>query len=145
MARETWTRSLEEERLLEIYLSKPSYKDTFWKEGHSFELLFFSCPIPRILETRAESIAAYGHPFVKTPNLDALAAQGTLFKQAHVLHTQCAPSRCAMITGRYMHVLGHRTQTHLVRDYEPNFFRYLKEAGYTVIWYVIWGCLTGLA
>ena len=85
-----------------------------------------------IVETRAESIGVYGHPFVKTPNLDALAANGTVFKEAHVLHTQCAPSRCAMITGRYMHVLGHRTQTHLVRDYEPNFFRYLKEAGYHI-------------
>eukprot|EP00117_Sycon_ciliatum_P029466 scpid56464/ scgid23458/ Uncharacterized sulfatase yidJ len=86
-------------------------------------------------ETRAESIGAYGHPFVRTPNLDALAANGTVFKEAHVLHTQCAPSRCAMITGRYMHVLGHRTQTHLVREYEPNFFRYLKDAGYYVSWH----------
>ena len=40
-----------------------------------------------------------------------------------------------MITGRYMHVLGHRTQTHLVREYEPNFFRYLKDAGYYVSWH----------
>ena len=52
-----------------------------------------------------------------------------------MLHTQCGPSRCAMITGRYMHVLGHRTQTHLIQDYEPNFFRYLKEAGYHVTWH----------
>lgn len=34
-----------------------------------------------------------------------------------------------MVTGRYMHMLGHRTQTHLIRDYEPNYFRLLKEAG----------------
>ena len=40
-----------------------------------------------------------------------------------------------MITGRYMHVLGHRTQTHLVQDYEENFFRYLKDAGYHVEWH----------
>jgi arylsulfatase A-like enzyme len=37
-----------------------------------------------------------------------------------------------MMSGRYMHQLGHRTQTHLIRDYEPNFFRVLKEAGYHV-------------
>eukprot|EP00117_Sycon_ciliatum_P033207 scpid35180/ scgid1340/ N-acetylgalactosamine-6-sulfatase; Chondroitinsulfatase; Galactose-6-sulfate sulfatase; N-acetylgalactosamine-6-sulfate sulfatase len=86
-------------------------------------------------ETRAESIGAYGHPFVRTPNLDSLAQQGTLFKQAHVLHTQCAPSRCAIITGRYMHVLGHRTQNHLVQDYEPNYFRLLKDSGYHVLWH----------
>jgi choline-sulfatase len=88
-----------------------------------------------VSETRAESIGCYGHPFVQTPNLDGFAAQGTRFDQAHVLHTQCAPSRCAITTGRYMHVLGHRTQTHLVQNYEPNMFRYLKEANYTVLWY----------
>ncbi|XP_065836340.1 uncharacterized sulfatase YidJ-like [Oscarella lobularis] len=86
-------------------------------------------------ETRAESLGCYGHPFVKTPNFDRFAAEGTLFTQAHVLHTQCAPSRCAITTGRYMHVLGHRTQTHLVQTYEPNMFKYLKDAGYTVMWY----------
>jgi choline-sulfatase len=82
---------------------------------------------------RAESIAAYGHPLSRTPNFDALAAQGVLFEQAHVQHTQCGPSRCAMVTGRYMHVLGHRTQTHLVRGYEDNFAAQLKAAGYTTI------------
>jgi len=82
---------------------------------------------------RAEALGAYGHPISRTPNLDALAAQGTLFEQAHVQHTQCAPSRCAMVTGRFMHVLGHRTQTHLVRAYEDNFFAQLKAAGYATL------------
>ena len=82
---------------------------------------------------RAESIGAYGHPLSRTPNFDALAAQGTLFEQAHVQHTQCSPSRCAMVTGRFMHVLGHRTQTHLVRSYEDNVFAQLKAAGYATL------------
>ena len=82
---------------------------------------------------RAEALGAYGHPLSRTPNFDALAAQGALFEQAHVQHTQCSPSRCAMVTGRFMHVLGHRTQTHLVRPYEDNFFAQLKAAGYTTV------------
>jgi arylsulfatase A-like enzyme len=82
---------------------------------------------------RAEALAAYGHPLSRTPNLDALAAQGTLFEQAHVQHTQCSPSRCAMATGRFMHVLGHRTQTHLIRAYEDNLFAQLKASGYTTL------------
>eukprot|EP01121_Diplochlamys_sp_Union-15-3_P020996 TRINITY_DN8376_c0_g1_i1.p1 TRINITY_DN8376_c0_g1~~TRINITY_DN8376_c0_g1_i1.p1 ORF type:complete len:508 (-),score=74.62 TRINITY_DN8376_c0_g1_i1:70-1593(-) len=86
-------------------------------------------------ETRAESLGTYGHPITKTPNFDRLAKQGTIFTQNHVLHTQCSPSRCALTTGRYMHTLGHRTQTHLVQAYEPNMFRYLKNANYTVHWY----------
>ena len=56
-----------------------------------------------------------------------------MFEQAHVQHTQCSPSRCAIMTGRYMHVMGHRTQTHLVQEWEPNVFAYLKASGYTTL------------
>ena len=82
---------------------------------------------------RAEALSAYGHPFVKSPNVDRLAARGVVFEQAHVQHTQCTPSRIAVMSGRYLHVVGHRTQTHLLQTYEPNVFRYLKNSGYTTI------------
>ena len=81
---------------------------------------------------RAESHSGYGIPLDTTPRLREFAAQGVQFEQAHVMHTQCSPSRCTMLTGRYMHVGGHRTQTHLIQDYEPNYFRTLKEAGYHI-------------
>ena len=86
---------------------------------------------------RAESFNSYGNtvPDV-TPNFQAFAKEGTRFEQAHVMHTQCSPSRCTMMTGRYMHTLGHRTQIHLIRAYEENYWRLLKESGYHVAWYV---------
>ena len=37
-------------------------------------------------ELRAESLGCYGHPLVKTPNIDALAAEGTLFEQNYSAH-----------------------------------------------------------
>ena len=77
----------------------------------------------------------YGNPVAKTPFMDALAKEGTLFKQAHVLHTQCAPSRHAIVTGRYMHTTGHRTQSHGVEAWEPDIFEYLHEAGYYINWF----------
>lgn len=40
-----------------------------------------------------------------------------------------------MMTGRYMHVLGHRTQIHLVQPYEENYWHLLKESGYHVAWF----------
>ncbi|HQY94651.1 sulfatase-like hydrolase/transferase [Caldilinea sp.] len=86
-------------------------------------------------ELRAESVGCYGHPLVQTPNLDALAAQGTRFDQCHVQHTVCTPSRCSMMTGWYPHVGGHRTLWHLLRPHEPNLLRCLKQAGYDVRWY----------
>ena len=81
---------------------------------------------------RAESFSSYGNPLKTTPNLDAFARTGVRFENTHVQHTQCSPSRAAMLTGRYMHVLGHRTQTHLIQSFEFNYFRTLKESGYHV-------------
>lgn len=42
-----------------------------------------------------------GHPYVKTPNLDRLAASGTWFKQFYVAATVCSPSRTAFMTSHY--------------------------------------------
>lgn len=86
-------------------------------------------------ELRAESVGCYGHPLVPTPNIDALAAQGTRFDQCHVQHSVCTPSRCSMMTGWYPHVRGHRTLWHLLRPDEPHLLKYLKQAGYTVLMY----------
>ena len=47
-----------------------------------------------------------GHRVVKTPNLDRLAAQGTVFKNCIVQGTACAPSRNSLITGTYPHNTG---------------------------------------
>jgi arylsulfatase A-like enzyme len=40
-----------------------------------------------------------GHPDVKTPNLDRLAARGVLFTNAHCAAPACNPSRAALLTG----------------------------------------------
>ncbi|WP_452228503.1 MULTISPECIES: sulfatase [unclassified Lacinutrix] len=45
-----------------------------------------------------------GHPQVKTPHMDALAAEGTVFTNAHTNAPICAPSRASMLTGIYPHV-----------------------------------------
>lgn len=45
----------------------------------------------------------------------------------------CAQSRCSLFTGNYPHVSGHRSLEHLIRPWEPNLFRSLREeAGYHV-------------
>ena len=43
----------------------------------------------------------YGQKQVQTPNLDRLAAEGMRFTQAYAGSTVCAPSRCALMTGRH--------------------------------------------
>ena len=42
-----------------------------------------------------------GHPYVKTPHLDRLAAQGTWFRQFYVAATVCSPSRTAFMTSHF--------------------------------------------
>jgi arylsulfatase A-like enzyme len=45
-------------------------------------------------------LGCYGQQKIKTPNLDKMAAQGLRFKQVYAGSTVCAPSRCALMTGK---------------------------------------------
>ena len=55
---------------------------------------------------RGECLSAAGHPLVKTPNLDALAAEGTLFRNHYTQCSPCGPSRSSLLTGLYL--MTHR-------------------------------------
>ena len=68
-------------------------------------------PRPNIIVILADDLgygdtAVYGSKIVKTPNIDALAADGVRFTQAYVTHPVCAPSRAAILTGRYQQRFG---------------------------------------
>ena len=41
------------------------------------------------------------NPEIRTPNLDRLAGQGTLFRRAYCPNPTCSPTRASMITGKY--------------------------------------------
>lgn len=45
--------------------------------------------------------SCYGHPYFKTPNIDALAAGGWRFTNGYVNAPNCAPSRACLMTGRF--------------------------------------------
>jgi len=48
-------------------------------------------------------LGAHGHPFVHTPNLDALAARGARFTAAYTNCPICVPARASFATGRHVH------------------------------------------
>ena len=86
-------------------------------------------------EMRASSVSCYGNERVKMPNYDRMAQEGVRFDNCIIQNPVCTPSRCSLMTGQYVHNLGHRTLWHLLRPHEPSLFRYLKNAGYDIAWY----------
>ena len=46
--------------------------------------------------------SAYGHPFVQTPNMERLAAQGATFDATYCNAPLCVPSRLSFMTGRHV-------------------------------------------
>ena len=54
-----------------------------------------------VAEDLSPDLGCYGHPLVKTPNIDALAEKGVRFTRAFTTAPVCAPSRTALATGMY--------------------------------------------
>lgn len=50
-----------------------------------------------------DDCGAYGHPNIRTPNIDRLAKEGMRFTQAFLTTSSCSPSRASIITGTYPH------------------------------------------
>ncbi|HCH22843.1 MAG TPA: sulfatase [Oceanospirillaceae bacterium] len=57
-------------------------------------------------EHQARAMGCVGHPFVKTPHLDKLAARSTLYSNAYTPSPICVPARAAFATGRYAHQIS---------------------------------------
>jgi N-acetylglucosamine-6-sulfatase len=79
---------------------------------------------------RYDAMGFVGHPFIETPNLDALAREGVHFRNAVVATALCSPSRASILTGLYTH------RHHVVDNNNPVpadlvfFPQYLQAAGY---------------
>ncbi|MCU0913501.1 MAG: sulfatase [Planctomycetes bacterium] len=92
---------------------------------------------PNILLITADDLgnqlSCYGETRIRTPHLDALAAQGVRFAHAYVAQSSCSSSRAALLTGRWPHQNGQYGLAHLGFQMHPgqkNLPALLKEAGY---------------
>ena len=64
-------------------------------------ILFIMCD-----QLRFDYLSCAGHPALKTPNIDALAAKGVRFTRAYVQSPVCGASRMSFYTGRYVQSHG---------------------------------------
>jgi arylsulfatase A-like enzyme len=81
-----------------------------------------------------QAIGAYGGRLAsqaKTPHLDQLAADGMRFDRAFVTNSICAPSRAVVLTGRYSHLNGQRTNAETFDGGQPTFPKMLRASGYS--------------
>ncbi len=95
-------------------------------------------------------LGCYGNTEVKTPCIDKLAAEGTMFTQFHVASGVSSPSRAGIITGQFP--ARHRIHGHLATNEQnekrgmPNWLptdnvlmpRLMQEAGYTTAHFGKW-------
>lgn len=75
-------------------------------------------------------VGAYGNNAVKTPNMDALAAQGTTFDAAYTNSPLCTPGRYAFMTGQYISRFGGWDNAAYLPSTVPTFAHYLRLMGY---------------
>lgn len=85
-------------------------------------------------------LGCYGQEKIQTPHLDEMAKEGMRFTDFYAGSTVCAPSRCALLTGKHT---GHaivRGNASYERIYEETTVaNILQEAGYTTGMFGKWG------
>ena len=95
-------------------------------------------------------LSCHGHPYVKTPNIDRLAKEGTDFHRFTTASGVCSPSRTAIMTGHFparYNIDGHfawvpsnarRNMPDWLDPKAPLLSRFLKSAGYATAHYGKW-------
>jgi len=76
------------------------------------------------------AISAYTDELVSTPGLDRIAAEGILFRNSFVTNSICAPSRAAILTGKYSHLNGKIDNLSPFNPDQWTFTEALHDAGY---------------
>jgi N-sulfoglucosamine sulfohydrolase len=91
---------------------------------------------PNILYLHSHDTGRYVQPYghqIPTPNIQHLADQGALFRQAFSAGPTCSGSRASLLTGQYPHSNGMMGLAHRgwrLNDYDQHIIHTLRQAGY---------------
>ncbi|HOM27189.1 MAG TPA: sulfatase-like hydrolase/transferase, partial [bacterium] len=55
-------------------------------------------------QLRWDCLGAYGNKIIKTPNIDKIAEEGVIFKNAYTTSPLCMPARASFVSGLYPHL-----------------------------------------
>lgn len=80
----------------------------------------------------------YNHPVLKTPNLDAMAANGLRFDRFYAGAANCSPTRATVMTGRTNDRTGVQTHGYPMRPQEKTIAQAVKKAGYQTAHFGKW-------
>ncbi len=83
-------------------------------------------------EHRKDALGCVGHPIVKTPHLDSLAARGTLFTNAYTPSPMCVPTRASLACGDYVNKTGYWDSATPYNGEPRSWMRQLRDAGVKV-------------
>ena len=81
-------------------------------------------------QQRADFLGCYGHPVLRTPHIDSIAAKGTRFSRFYVASPVCMPNRASLMTGRMPSVHGVRSNGIPLSMQAVTFVELLRDAGY---------------
>ncbi|HUI94600.1 MAG TPA: sulfatase-like hydrolase/transferase [Xanthobacteraceae bacterium] len=81
-------------------------------------------------QQRADFLGCYGHPILRTPHIDSIAARGVLFDRFYVASPVCMPNRASLMTGRMPSVHGVRHNGVPLGTDAVTFVDLLRDAGY---------------
>ncbi|NLR62808.1 sulfatase [Chitinophaga varians] len=85
-----------------------------------------------------QAISAYGSKLAQTPNIDRIARQGVLFRNALVTNSICGPSRATLLTGKYSHINGYTLNEKKFNVGQQLFPKLLQQNGYQTAWIGKW-------
>ena len=81
---------------------------------------------------RFDYLGCAGAEFVRTPNIDRLAARGMRFENCMVNSPICAPSRIALATGMMAHRVAPFDNASFLSKQVPTYYQRLRDHGYRV-------------